>query len=105
MTLEERMNKKLLEATTWYKDLKEKESTDEDQVISEFFKSKDGAWKGFRNREKQGNNEIRKRKKIQNKRKINIEGGEENKKVQAVVFVYHTKHSKVAKRMRKKMES
>ena len=103
MSLEERMNKKLLEATSWYKDLKKTESTEEEKAITDFFISNDGARKGFRSTERQGDNEERKRKR---KRKQNgKENRDDKKKIQAVIFVYHTQFSELAKRMRKRMES
>ena len=53
-----------------------------------------------------GDNEERKRKRKRKPfRKENRENGEEKKKIQAVIFVYHTQFSELAKRMRKKMEN
>ena len=102
-SLVERMNKKLLESTSWYKELKIREDSEEDKVISDFFKSNDGAWKDFRKEEKMGNNEFRKRKRKTQNRKKETEKPDE--KIQAVLFVQHTRFSEMAKRMRAKMES
>ena len=102
-TLVERMNKKLLEATTWYKDLKITEDTEEDKMITDFFKSTDGSWKEFRKKDKMGNNDHRKRKRKQQEKMK--ENKEENTKIQAVFFVAHTPYSEMAKRMRMKMEN
>ena len=102
-SLVERMNKKLLEATTWYKEMKINEDTEEDKMIADFFKSNDGAWKDFRRKEKLGHNEYRKRKrkaKYTDKNTVN-----QQNKIQAVFFVQHTPYSEMAKRMRAKMES
>ena len=48
----ERKNKKLLEATTWYKENKVYEDTEEDQLIVDFLRSTDGAWKKMHRKRK-----------------------------------------------------
>ena len=60
----ERKNKKLLEATTWYKENKVYEDTEEDQLIVDFLRSTDGAWKKCREKEKEmmGNNDFKREK-------------------------------------------
>lgn len=85
-SLIERMNKKLLEAATWYKDTKEKLETEEDKAIENFFNQSEGAWKYSRRREKMGNNDIRKRKKIENKEREKVN-------ITSVIFVQYTPYS------------
>ena len=50
-SLVDRMNKKLLEVTTWYKETKCHEDSEEDKLIVDFLRSTDSAWKHFRDRE------------------------------------------------------
>ena len=87
-TLGDRLNKKLLEATTWYK-----EGGGEERIMDEIKenKYKEGAWKGWRVR-------MRKRK-----REDSHEDVLEKKKMQGVIFVPHTMHSELASRMREKL--
>ena len=103
-SLMDRMYKKLLEATSWYKEQKDYTETEEDKAIEDFFKSNDSAWKNFREKEKMGNNEYRKRKRKQKRYGENSKG-EISNKIQAVIFVQHTPFSEMAKRMRKKLDS
>ena len=61
-SLMDRINKKLLEATTWYKDTKDYEESVEEKAIEDILNPSRNAWKECRIRERMGNNEVRKRK-------------------------------------------
>ena len=92
-TKEERETKKLIEATTWFK---EKEKDENEQIEKEGERKrrevKENAWSGHDRVNK-------KRKRIT---EIDIEG---KKKILSVVFIPHTENSELAKRMRAKLEA
>ena len=103
-SLMDRLNKKLLEATTWYKDTKNYEETAEDKAIEDILNPSRNAWKECRIRERMGNNEVRKRKRKKLERE-NIDNHQKPQKITAVIFVQHTPHSELTKRMRSKLDS
>ena len=84
------MNKKLLEVTTWFKETKCHEDSEEDKLIVDFLRSTDSAWKHFRDREKFGNNEIRKRKR--KAKKPSTDNNNTSNKIQTISFVQHTQY-------------
>ena len=94
-TLEERMNKKLTEATSWYRERKGENSDEDTDVKRE---------KVGRN-SKMGNNEMRKRKRQKRESGEIVRKGEEGEKIYTVIFVQHTEYSEMAKRMRKKLDA
>ena len=87
-TLGDRLNKKLLEATTWYKEGGGEERIEDEKKENRY---KEGTWKKWR---------IGMRKR---KREDSHEDALEEKKMQGVIFVPHTMHSELTSRMREKL--
>ena len=110
-TLETRLNKKLLEASTWFKE-KEKESYEKKERESiennqdeerECFKENNKSWKEWRKFKRKGGNRV-----IKNIRDIyrkeSQKEKEKEKKIEGVMFIQHTQHSELARNIRERLK-
>ena len=110
-TLESRIQKKLLEASTWFKD-REKESCEKSQLKEidknhdnerEMFKENNKSWRNWRISKRNGEKRIIKN--IQEKyRRENQRENYREKKIEGVLFIQHTKHSELAKLIRERLK-
>ena len=91
-SLQERIEKKLLESTTWYKD-REKENGEMEESPGENLNT----WRKYRERKR------KKGVKRLNERKRTIDKDKET--YQGVIFIDYTKHSELARRIRLKLKS
>ena len=111
-TLETRLNKKLLEASTWFKEKekesyekKERESIENKEEESERFKENTRSWKAWRKSKRKGENKVMKNIKDIYRRENHKETEKENK-IEGVIFIQHTQHSELARNIKKrKIES
>ena len=91
-TLQERMNKRLLESTSWFRE-EERESQDI-EAEKTIYKEENSAWRNRKSIKTGGRS---------NKKKLIEINGKE--KVMSVIFVPHTTNSELAKNMRSKLEA
>ena len=108
-TIETRLNKKLLEASTWFKD-REKENYEkkereniENNLDEEKYKEKNKSWKEWRKFSRREKNRIMKNIKGVY-RKENIKELEKEKRIEGVMFIQHTQHSELARNIRERLK-
>ena len=105
-TLEERITKKLTEATSWFR-IREKEENEkteevfreENQSYKENFKEETKTWKSWR----------KNKRKLSKNVKKNLAGklikgeNETREKIEGVIFIQHTEHSRLAQNIRSRL--
>ena len=98
-TLKDRINRKLLESTTWYKDPEETQGKEKDEFHQESWEAGENLRKG-KIGEKPGKNRVKggKIQKRKGKGKSSSAKGKSN--IKSVLFVPFTQGSKLAKKMR-----
>ena len=103
-----RLHKKLTEAVNWYR----KEKSREEEIEDEEYKREMGEWRIWRYKERKKKRKVKGKTKLWKKEDIYDEKDEEAEpegpkrkvdKLQTVIFMQHTKHSELARRVRAKL--